>query len=806
MVKNYFKTAFRNLQRHRKHAILNILGLGVAMAACIIVFLVIQFEYSHNNHLKGYSNLYQLVTRDMDGDGEHFTPGMPFPTTKFLRQDYPQYQFAQLMQNYGVQVTVKGSDGSSATSNKKFWEEEGVFYGEPELMQLFEVNFLSGNREVLKDVNSVVLCKSLAEKYFGNWKQAVGKRITIDNAVYDLQVAGVFEDVPDNTDFPFKLVVSYAGFTTHNGNGWPLEDWGANTSNHQVFVSLPKGTNTVAMDQQLALFEKKYNTANKDTKRVHFLHALKDIHFDERFGTNGDHVTSKTSLYTLAFIGLLIMLMACINFVNLSTALAVTRSKEVGIRKVMGSSKNQLTMQVLVETTTVVFVSVAIAVGLAQLALPYVKNMMVVQSELSLFNPGSLLFILATTVLTILLSGMYPAFIMGRFNPVEAIKNKVSTSRVGSVSLRRVLVVLQFAFSQIFIIATIIAITQMNFIKNADLGFSKESVLLLNMNADSITRSRHEAFKDVLLARSDVKEVSYGFDAPSSDNSWQSNFAFDKMEDREFSVQLKMGDENYLKTYGLELVAGKFYSASDTVREYVVNETLLKKVGVANPQDAIGKMFRIGGGHPKPVVGVVKDFKQQSLRDAVQPVVLLPRKSYYQGAGIKLVSTNLASSRESIKLIWDKFFPEYVYNPSFLDDNINRYYQQEDRLSMMYKVYASLAIFISCLGLYGLISFMVVQKTKEVGIRKVLGASVQSILYLFSKEFTVLISIAFVLAAPAAWYLMNGWLKNFVYRIEIGVWVFVIAVVVSIIIAWITVGYKALRAAMANPVKSLRSE
>jgi len=803
MIKNYFKTAFRNLLRHRKHATLNILGLAVALAACIIVFLVIQFEYSHDKHLKGYDNLYQVVTSDVDGDGEHFTNGIPFPATKFLRKDFPQYKFAQLMQDYGVQITLKNADGSS---NKKFWEEEGVFYAEPEMMELFEVKFLAGSAAVLKDVNVVVLSKSVAEKYYGNWKDAVGKRIVNDNAGFDLQVAGIFEDVPDNSDFPFKIVSSYAGFVATNGNGWPLEDWGSLTSNHQVYVSLPAGTNTKALDQQLNLFEKKYNNDNKDTKRSHFLHPLKNIHFDERFATNGDHVTSKTSLYTLALIGLLIILMACINFVNLSTALAVTRSKEVGIRKVMGGSKIQLKAQVFIETATIVVVAAVIAMALAWTALPYVKNMMVVQSKLSLFNAGCLLFIIAITLITILLSGIYPAFIMGRFKPVEAIKNKINTSKVGSVSLRRVLVVLQFAFSQIFIIATVIAIMQMNFVRNADLGFNKEAVLLLNMNSDSISRSRHEAFKDALLARSDVKQVSFGFDAPSSGNSWGSNFAFDKMEDRAFAVQLKMGDDNYAKTYGLQLVAGRFYGTSDTAREYVVNETLLKKVGVTNPRDAIGKMFRLGGGRPMPVVGVVRDFKQQSLKDAVQPIVMMPRKKYYQGAGIKLVSTNLGKSSEEIKVIWDKFFPEYVYNASFLDENIREYYKQEERLSMMYKVYAMLAIFISCLGLYGLISFMVVQKTKEVGIRKVLGASVQSILYLFSKEFTILITIAFVLAAPAAWYLMNSWLKNFVYRIDIGAWVFVIAILVSIAVAWLTVGYKAFRAAVANPVKSLRTE
>ena len=799
MIKTYFKTAFRNLLRNRKHAILNILGLGVAMAACIIVFLVIQYETSYDKHLQGYDSIYQVVTKDKDADGEHFSGGVPFPMIKFLRQDYPQYQFAELMQQYGVQVTVIGAE------NKKFREESGVFYGDADLLKLFELRFLAGNADVLKDVNSTTISKSLAEKYFGNWKDAVGKTISIDNSVFPLQVAAVFEDEPANSDFPFQLVASYDGFLAHDKT-WPFTDWGSNTSNHQVYVKLPKGTSIAAIDKQLALFEKKYNTENKESTREHFVHSLKNIHFDERFGSNGDHITSKASLYTLAFIGLLIILMACINFVNLSTALAVTRSKEVGIRKVMGSSRAQLTMQVLIETATVVFVSAIIAMLLAWVALPFIKNFMVVQHQLSIFNTASVLFILAITVITIILSGLYPAFIMGNFKPVEAIKNKINTSKVGSVSLRRVLVVMQFAFSQILIIATIIAVGQMNFIRQSDLGFNKDAILVVYLNADSVSRSRHDAFKDALKSRSEVKALSFAFDPPSSDNSWNSNFAFDKMEDRDFNVQLKQADYNYANTYGLQLLAGRFLTQSDTIREFVLNETLLKKCGIKNPQDAVGKMFRIGGRKPMPVVGVVKDFKQASLRDEIQPIAMFSQKRHYQSAGIKLSGTNLGKTRDEIKTIWDKYFPEYVYNASFLDENINRFYETEQRLSSMYKVYAVLAIFISCLGLYGLVSFMVVRKTKEVGIRKVLGASVQSILYLFSKEFTILITIAFVLAAPVAWWMMNNWLKDYAYKISIGAGVFVIAMVCSLLVAWITVGYKAFSAARANPIKSLRTE
>ena len=809
MFKNYFITAWRNTVRHKSNAVINVAGLAVAFAACIVIFLIIQFEFSYDKYVSNYKNIYQVVTEDKDADGEHYSGGVPFPIIKFLRKDFPQYHFAELMQSYGSQVAAKDSKGT--LNGKKFIENTGVFYAEPAILKMFDVKFFTGSAEVLNDVNNIAISKKEAEKYFGNWQSAIGKRINFDNSDYDFQVAAVFEDVPENSDFPFKIVASYTGFVAHNtgANAWPLDDWGANTSNHQVYMlALTNNTsaNIASISKQLISFEKKYNNRNKQGTREHLLQPLSKIHFDDRFPTNGDHVTSKTPLLTLGFIGLLILLMACINFINLSTAFAVTRSKEVGIRKVLGGNKSQLRSQIFSETTLVVCIATIIALSLAFIALPYVKNISVVQSRIDLLNRGSILFILSIMIVTVFLSGLYPAFVMSRFKPVEAIKNKINSSKVGSISLRRTLVVLQFAFSQMLIIATIIAISQMNFIMTADLGFNKDALLVINGNVDSLAISRHQAFKDALLARSDVRSVSFSFDAPSSDNSWNSNFAFDKMEDRDFNIRLKMADENYLKTYGIQLAAGSFYEASDTVRNYVVNETLLKKVGIKNPPDAIGKMLRMGGQKPKPVIGVVKDFKVQSLHEEVPALVIFPNKKWSGTVGIKLSSNNLLKSNHEIEALWNKYYPEYVYNASFLDDNINQFYLQEERLTLLYKVYAALAIFISCLGLYGLISFIVVQKTKEVGVRKVLGASVSSIVYLFSKEFTILIGVSFLIAAPVAWYVMNNWLQDFKYRISIGIGVFVIAIIFSVVIAWITVGYKSIKAAMANPVKSLRTE
>lgn len=804
MLFNFLKTAFRSLNRNRRHALLNIAGLSVALAACIVIFLVLQYEFSYNKHLSNYRSLHQVVTKFVDGEGEFYSPGSPFPTVKVLRQNFPQYKFGQWQTSFGSQITAKTADAT--LTGKKFIESSGVYFSDPETVEMFGLKFLTGTAATLKEVNSVVISRKMAIKYFDSWENVIGRLLNFDNEKVDYQVTGVFEDEPKNTDFPFEVIGSYAGFEKFQTVGWQTDSWGNTSSNHQVYALLPEAKDVKVLNGFLGTMEKNFNKEMPGSKRTQFLNPITATHFDERFGTNGDHISSKTSLYTLAFIGLLIIFMACINFINLSTALAVKRSKEVGIRKVMGGSSMQLKLQVFAETLLVVLFAVSIAVLLAWIALPYIKNIMSVQETLSLWNIPTALFLIAIVLFTTLLSGLYPALVMGRFQPVEAIKNKINTSRVGSISLRRVLVVLQFAFSQMLVIATIVVVGQMNYIQKADLGFDKEAVLLLTGNTDSATLARLRPFKEALLARADVRSVSNSFDAPSSSNTWQMNFAFDQMEDRDFGINVKIGDENYLKTYGIELLAGTGYGESDTTTGLVVNETLIHKVGLKSPAEAIGKMMRIGGENPKPVVGVVKDFKMLSLKEDIPPMVLKPSRRFYSTTGIKLRSSNLSRSYSEIETLWNSFFPDLVFSARYFDESINEFYEKESRLSLMYRIYALLALFISCLGLYGLISFMVVQKTKEVGIRKVLGAGINSIVYLFSKEFTILIGIAFLIAVPTAWYFMSHWLADFKFRINIGLWVFAIALIISLVIAWLTVGFKAVKAALANPVKSLRTE
>ncbi|MCD6065742.1 MAG: FtsX-like permease family protein [Bacteroidetes bacterium] len=803
MFKNYFKTALRNLNRHKGYTLINVLGLAVGMASCLLIFMVVRYENSYDKFQPNFNNIYHVITQDKSEDGESYTPGVPYPALEALRQDLPQVKTGALFCNFGCQMAVLDPSGK-AIQSKKFVEEQGTFFMDPEFFEVFTYTWLSGSPKVLAKPNAIVLTRSTANRYFGDWKQAIGRSVKMDNdMVYTVE--GILEDVPANSDYQITAVASFATLKNNQLYGYTT-DWGSTTSNFQVYMLLPSAVKAEAIDQQLKALAKKYYKNEDANKRVNFLRPLSENHFDEQVGNLGNHSTSRSSLTTLSLIAFLIILMACINFVNLSTAQAVGRSKEVGVRKVLGSNRLQLFWQMLGETKVLVVISSILAIFLAWLATPYIKHVISLQEDLHLFTVQTLVFFLLTMITVTLLAGIYPAMILSGFKPVLALKNRINSSTIGGLSLRRVLVVLQFSISQLLIIGTIVAIAQMDFVRHADLGFNKDATLVLDMNNDSITRKKLAAFKQDLLSDAEVKQVSFCNDPPSSNSNWGTNFAYNNQPDENFTLYMKYADESYFETFGLKFLAGQGYAKSDTCTGYVINDCLRKKLHIKSPEDAIGKNFRTGGNPWKKIIGVVKDFNTNSLRETIRPTGIVSLKKVYYRAAIKLSSSNIIRSQEVIQQKWNRYFPEYVYNATFLDKTIEEFYQQESQMALLYKIFAGLAIFISCLGLYGLISFMAVQKTKEVGIRKVLGAKVSSIVFLFSKEFTLLILIAFVIAAPLAWYFMNSWLENFAFRIHIGFGVFAIAILSSIIIAWLSVGYKAIRAAFANPVKSLRTE
>jgi putative ABC transport system permease protein len=802
MFRNYFKTAIRNFKRNKSYALINTLGLAVGMAACFLIFLVVQFESSFDNFHPKKSSIYRVATEFHNQDGVSYSDGVSFPVAAAVRADFPQIKEVASIYRNGGQITV--DDG---THNQKKLQENNFYYAEPQFFSMFNFPFLAGDaKTALKDPNSAVLTQQTAEKYFGNWKNAIGKTIKYENKTL-FTVRGILKNIPHNSDLPLSVVVSYSAlqntFIKNNMNDWVSTFGGAYT-----FVVLPPGLPVSKFNAELIAFAKKHKPAEY-AKDAFIAQPLSEIHYDERFGNYSEHTFSHSLITALSLIGIFLIVIACVNFINLATAQAVNRSKEVGVRKVLGSDRRQLATQFLSETAIIVMVSLILAVGIAAIALPFLNMLLEVQMTINLIaNPAVILFVVAIAIIVTLLSGIYPAIILSGFNAITALKSKVTAKMVGGISLRRALVVLQFAIAHVLIIGMFIVVSQMNYFKNASLGFDKAAIINVVIPSDSVSRTKIDYLRNQLLSNPNIKSVSFSYASPSADGNWNSDFKFNHAsKSTDFSANLKWADPDYFKTYNLQFVAGRSYYPSDTVKEFVVNETLLKKLGVTNPKDAIGKEINFwNGGIVGNIVGVIKDFNSYSLREPIAPVVLSTFKNVYQTINIKVKPGTEKAVLPYVEKLWTSQFPDYVYDYKFLDKTIENFYKQENELSQLYKIFAGIAIFISCLGLYGLVSFMAVQRTKEVGIRKVLGASVKNIIYLLSKEFTVLIIVAFVISAPIAYYIMHQWLQNYTYKIPLSASIFMLAIISSILIAWVTVAHRAIKTALTNPVKSLRTE
>ncbi len=804
MFRNYFKTAIRNLSRNKNYALINVLGLAVGTAASLLIFLVIQFETSFDNFHKKKDSIYRVATEFHNQDGIDYTAGVSFPVAPQLRIDFPQLEEVACIFRMGDgQITIQ----KDATNQQKKLHEDNIFYAEPEFFKMFDFGWLAGNAKTsLTETNSVVLTQEVAEKYFGDWRSAIGKTIKHDNK-YTYKVTGIIKNVPANTDFPLSVVVSYSTLKKTNIER-NLNDWVSTFGQAYTFVALPAELSLGKFNARLKSFAKKHKPA-ENAKDVFIAQPLSEMHYDDRFGNYSNHTFSHELVKALVLIGIFLITIACVNFINLATAQAVNRSKEVGVRKVLGSNRSQLAFQFLGETALITVTAVVIAVVIAEAALPFLNKLLETMMTMNFIaNPILILFVVIVTIFVTLLSGLYPAIILSGFNPVTALKSKVTFKMVGGISLRRALVVLQFAIAQMLIIGMLIVVSQMDYFKNASLGFDKASIVNVAIPGDSISHTKIDYLRNNLLKDPDIKNVSFSYASPSSDGNWQSDFKFDHAtKNTDFSANLKWADADYFKTYNMQFVAGRPYYQSDTIREFVVNETLLRKLGIRNPKDAIGKEMSFWDGPFKaPIVGVVHDFNSFSLKQPMAPVVLSTWKDVYQTINIKMKAGAEKSTLAFVEKLWSQVYPDYVYQYQFLNETIANFYKQENQLSMLYKIFAGIAIFISCLGLYGLVSFMAVQRTKEMGIRKVLGATARNIVYLLSKEFTLLIIIAFAISAPVAYYLMYKWLQNYTYRIQLSASIFLLAIISSIIIAWITVGHRAIKVAIANPVKSLRTE
>jgi predicted permease len=819
MFKNYFKTAFRSLTRNRNYTIINIAGLAVGIAVCMMIFMIIQYQTSFDEFHSKKDRIYRVLTETHHADAGtiSYAKNVPFPMPEGLKAEFPQLeQVAPVYASHNDELQVLDANG---TLVKNFKEPSGVFYTSPSFFKMFDFPLLAGSYESLKDPNNVLLTKEIAETYFGDWKTAMGKTIK-QTATYSmgaalfqsppvaLKVSGILAAIPANTDFQLKLVVAWGtDFTGDKQYGFAQPEWNQSATDFGCYVLLPPNISVDNFNQQLRAYSGKVLPA--DIKNSQIIQPLSAVHYDAQVGNYSNKTISHELLNVLWLIAGFILLIACVNFINLSTAQAVNRAKEVGVRKVLGSNKSQLQIQFIVETFLIVTSAVLLAAVITILALPYVNKLLELSLSFNILNnPAIILFLLAVTIVVTALAGFYPSIVLSRFNPVNALKSKLTANTAKGISLRRGLVVFQFIIAQALIIGTLIIVKQMDYFMNQPLGFDKDAIVNVPFRPDSTGDRLRDYLRQQLSQVNGVQAVSFSSNTPvEDDNNKFTTLKFNHaIKDEDFQAIVKFADEEYVPAYKLQLAAGRNLQPSDMTREFLVNESFVKSLGL-KPEDILNKEVSIWGDVIKcPVVGVVKDFNDRSLRQSVAPLIIATNATMYRQASIKLATTNIASTMQEIKKIWQQTFPDYVYEYSFLDDKIASFYEQENQLSQLYKIFAAIAIFLSCLGLYGLASFMAVQRIKEVGIRKVLGATSANIVYLFSKEFIILIAIAFAIATPIAWYYMHRWLQNYAYRIDVSWWIFLVGGIAAIVIALVTISFQAIKAAIANPVKSLRTE
>jgi putative ABC transport system permease protein len=803
MLKNYFKIAFRNLQRNKVYAIINVIGLSLGIACGILIFTLVSYHLSFDDFHNNKNRIFRIVSNYTYADGIEHQQGVQQPLGKAFRNDYSFTEKVARVVTYsgGGLITLPDEPGM-----KKFVEDKGVAFAEPEFFDVFNFPLVQGDKTTaLTQPNSAIITQRIAKKYFGT-DNAIGKiiRYKFFAAFINFKITGILKDLPYNTDRKQEIYLSYSNLKDGNPRFASDNNWHTVNSSMQCFVLLKPGISAANAEKVFPAFAEKY-LGKEEARSTQFkLQPLSDIHFN----TDYDGYADKKYLWSLAFVGIFLIITACVNFINLATAQALNRSKEVGVRKVLGSLKKQLFWQFIAETSLITFFAVVFAYGLSQLALPHLNNLFQTKMQISLFADMRLtVFLFLLIALVIFLSGSYPGLVLTRFQPVAALKGKLSQKNVGGFSLRRILVVTQFAISQMLIIGTIVIAGQMHFSKTSDLGFNKDAIVMLPVpSTDSIGKIKMQTLKNRLVQVSGVENVSFCSEAPASEAVHATDIRFgNRPKEEPFDVSVKVGDDQYLQTFNIKLAAGRNIFPSDTAMEFLVNETLVKKLGLKNPQDIINKNIQVGEKNA-PVVGVVKDFYDQSFHNDKSAVCILQQYHNYFNCAVKINLKDTKPVLSSFEKIWNQTYPDYLYSYQFLDERINKFYELDNIMLELIEAFACIAIFIGCLGLYGLVSFMALQKTKEIGVRKVLGASVQSVLWLFGKEFARLLIIAFVIAAPVAWFAMNKYLQDFKYRIHIGFGIFVLAMLSTFVIAAVTVAYRSMKAAIANPVKSLRSE
>jgi putative ABC transport system permease protein len=823
MLKKLLPFALRRLGRHKMTTVINILGLTLGVLSCLVIYLYVRFEFSYDNFHADRDRIYRIGIWMTGPDGKiHEGAPLPPPLAGVLRQEATGFSAVAGIYSDDCKVIIPERN----KPNRVFpGIQEGmrqhIAFADPEYLDIFHYNWLAGNpARALKEPFSVVLTQSEAKRYFGQGSPAdwMGRSVVYYDSL-TVSVSGIVEDWKQNSDFPFTDLISYPtirrSWVQNYISGWNLFDPSAN-----AFVKLSPGTTAAQVEKQFPAFFKLHETFTGDVKGGLMLQPLSDIHFNSAFGDDYGRRAHKPTLYALAGIALFILLIAAINFVNLSTAQAVRRAREVGVRKVLGSSRAGLVWQFLSETGIIVFASMILSLLLANPVITALHGFIPEGVRFRLADPNTLVFIGVTVTTTCLLAGCYPAWALSSFLPVTALRGQGGQQLNSRSYLRKGLIVFQFAVSLVFIMGTIMMGRQIHYMINTDLGFNKDAIVTIDLPGG---RGNQQAALAREISRiTGVSKVSVSTNSPEARGHNGT-----PLENRgAVYVRTDAGydfiDTGFLSLYGMNLIAGRNFFPADTFRfgstpakgyrAFIINETAAKALGFSRPADAVGQRVSSGlGGVIGPVLGVVKDFHSTSLRDKIGPFFYT-----FLGDGggllsVKLASNNLSGSTmkrilSQMEASFTRIYPKDQFNSHFFDETIAKLYERERQTAWMVNIGMGIAIFISCMGLFGLAAFTANQRTREIGIRKVLGASVPHLVSLLSREFIVLVLLATLIAAPLAAWAVHQWLQDFEYRTTMPWWIYVMGGFAAVVIALVTVGFQTIRAARANPVNSLKAE
>jgi len=799
MIKNYLKIAWRNIWKNKVFSAINIIGLSVGMAACIVIMLFVSYEKSFDDfHTKNIYRLNEVQTVGSQGTTQKVALSM-FPMGATLKQEFPEIKnFTRIHWGEKYQLTLE---------KKKIFLPQ-IFFVDSTFLKMFDFKVIRGDRETaLLKPHTAMLTEETAKKLFGD-ADPIGKTIThYGDDTTSFVVTGIMANVPKNSQLQFDALFSFSSVY----KPWMFTNWGGNWLN--TYLELAPGTNPALLDKKFPAYLKKYLKGDGWKFMQLFVLPLKDIHANSA-DIGLDYINyqkfDKKSTNLFAIIALIVLIIACVNFVNLSTARSAERAKEVGIRKSIGAYRFQLAFQFIGETILIAFMALIIAVALVELAIPYINNLSERDISFNIFNSVyPLLIVLGGTVIIGLLSGIYPAIYLSSFNPVRVLKGSIKVGK-DKGSLRNILVVTQFSSAIFLMIATVFVLKQLNFMQKQDPGYNRDQIV--NIPLDGVTTKKYDLFKKELSGSTLIAGVTASQDILGSHlDQTGVTFRPSNGPKQDLGTTLLVVDTNYLNLYKIKLVAGKNFSGDKMPdgSQFIVNEALAKELLKDHPKAPLSSLVgqRFGFDSLGTITGVAKNFNFNSLQYKIEPMFMVSARHWgFRNISVKINGSNTAAALALIKSKWDSIYPDYPFEYQFLDDHFNEVYKADNQVSKIVGILAGLAIFISCLGLFGLASHSAERRVKEIGVRKVLGASVQNITLLLSGNFLKLVLFANLIAWPIAWFSVHKWLQDFAYHINIQWWIFIVSGIVSILIAFFTVSFQSIKAAITNPVESLRSE